>query len=287
MKQRVITAAVLLALLAVVVWQIYTPLFIIVIAFLSAVASNEIMKCAKVSNKFILVFGTALGAYIPFTSSENIMSPWINSAKWGNIISFVPPAALIAIVVIAFCLAMIFDYKNTKFEDVAVSVVASVLVPYGFAMFGALRDFYGYRSPVGVYLIFYGLICALGTDTGAQLGGMAFGKHKLCPNISPKKTVEGAVCGVVFGFFLNMIALLLYNRFAYSTLDRKFVLTLLFCAPFVGALSMMGDLTASVLKRNFDVKDFGKIFPGHGGVMDRFDSSLFTIPLTFVIVSIL
>lgn len=152
MKQRVITAAVLLALLAVVVWQIYTPLFIIVIAFLSAVASNEIMKCAKVSNKFILVFGTALGAYIPFTSSENIMSPWINSAKWGNIISFVPPAALIAIVVIAFCLAMIFDYKNTKFEDVAVSVVASVLVPYGFAMFGALRDFYGYRSPVGVYL---------------------------------------------------------------------------------------------------------------------------------------
>ncbi|WP_177918814.1 phosphatidate cytidylyltransferase [uncultured Eubacterium sp.] len=287
MKQRVITAAVLLALLAVVVWQIYTPLFIIVIAFLSAVASNEIMKCAKVSNKFILVFGTALGAYIPFTSSENIMSPWINSAKWGNIISFVPPAALIAVVVIAFCLAMIFDYKNTKFEDVAVSVVASVLVPYGFAMFGALRDFYGYRSPVGVYLIFYGLICALGTDTGAQLGGMAFGKHKLCPNISPKKTVEGALCGVVFGFFLNMIALLLYNRFAYSTLDRKFVLTLLFCAPFVGALSMMGDLTASVLKRNFDVKDFGKIFPGHGGVMDRFDSSLFTIPLTFVIVSIL
>lgn len=287
MKQRVITAAVLLALLAVVVWQIYTPLFIIVIAFLSAVASNEIMKCAKVSNKFILVFGTALGAYIPFTSSENIMSPWINSAKWGNIIFFVPPAALIAIVVIAFCLAMIFDYKNTKFEDVAVSVVASVLVPYGFAMFGALRDFYGYRSPVGVYLIFYGLICALGTDTGAQLGGMAFGKHKLCPNISPKKTVEGALCGVVFGFFLNMIALLLYNRFAYSTLDRKFVLTLLFCAPFVGALSMMGDLTASVLKRNFDVKDFGKIFPGHGGVMDRFDSSLFTIPLTFVIVSIL
>lgn len=287
MKQRVITAAVLLALLAVVVWQIYTPLFIIVIAFLSAVASNEIMKCAKVSNKFILVFGTALGAYIPFTSSENIMSPWINSAKWGNIISFVPPAALIAIVVIAFCLAMIFDYKNTKFEDVAVSVVASVLVPYGFAMFGSLRDFYGYRSPVGVYLIFYGLICALGTDTGAQLGGMALGKHKLCPNISPKKTVEGALCGVVFGFFLNMIALLLYNRFAYSTLDRKFVMTLLFCAPFVGALSMMGDLTASVLKRNFDVKDFGKIFPGHGGVMDRFDSSLFTIPLTFVIVSIL
>ena len=82
MKQRVITAVVLLALLAVVVWQIYTPLFIIVIAFLSAVAANEIMKCAKVSNKFIVILGTAVGAIIPFTSSENIMQPWISAGKW-------------------------------------------------------------------------------------------------------------------------------------------------------------------------------------------------------------
>lgn len=286
MKQRVITAAVLLALLAVVVWQIYTPLFVIVFAFLSAVAANEIMKCAKVKNKFIVIFGTAVAAFIPFTSSDDIMRPWINSSTWGNFISILPPAALITVVVIVFFIAMIFDYKETKFEDVAVSTVASVLVPYGFAMFGALRDHYNYRSPIGVYLIFYGLICALGTDTGAQLGGMAFGKHKMAPNISPKKTVEGAICGIITGFFLNMIALLLYNRFAASTLDRRFVITLLICAPFVGAFSMMGDLTASVLKRNFDVKDFGKIFPGHGGVMDRFDSSLFTVPLTFVIVSV-
>lgn len=286
MKQRVITAAVLLALLAVVVWQIYTPLFVIVFAFLSAVAANEIMKCAKVKNKFIVFFGTAVAAFIPFTSSDDIMRPWINSSTWGNFISILPPAALITVVVIAFFIAMIFDYKETKFEDVAVSIVASVLVPYGFAMFGALRDHYNYHSPVGVYLIFYGLICALGTDTGAQLGGMAFGKHKMAPNISPKKTVEGAVCGIITGFFLNMIALLLYSRFAASTLDRRFVIALLVCAPFVGAFSMMGDLTASVLKRNFDVKDFGKIFPGHGGVMDRFDSSLFTVPLTFVIVSV-
>lgn len=286
MKQRVITAAVLLALLAVVVWQIYTPLFVIVFAFLSAVAANEIMKCAKVKNKFIVIFGTIVAAFIPFTSSESIMRPWFSEEVWGNFISILPPGALIAVVVIAFFVAMIFDYKETKFEDVAVSVVASVLVPYGFAMFGALRDYYNYRSPVGVYLIFYGLICALGTDTGAQLGGMALGKHKLCPNISPKKTVEGAVCGVITGVFLNVIAFLLYNRFAHSTLDRSFVITLMVCAPFVGVFSMLGDLTASVLKRNFDVKDFGKIFPGHGGVMDRFDSSLFTVPLTFVIVSV-
>lgn len=286
MKQRVITAVVLLALLAVVVWQIYTPLFIIVIAFLSAVAANEIMKCAKVSNKFIVILGTAVGAIIPFTSSENIMQPWISAGKWSHFISIVPPLAFAVIVIIAFFLAMIFDYEHTKFEDVAVSIVASIAVPYGFSMFGMLRDVYDYKAQLGVYLIFYGLICALGTDTGAQLGGMALGKHKLCPNISPKKTVEGAVCGVITGVFLNVIALLLYNRFASSTLDRSFVITLMVCAPFVEVFSMLGDLTASVLKRNFDVKDFGKIFPGHGGVMDRFDSSLFTVPLTFVIVSV-
>ena len=170
MKQRVITAVVLLALLAVVVWQIYTPLFIIVIAFLSAVAANEIMKCAKVSNKFIVILGTAVGAVIPFTSSENIMQPWISAEKWSHFISIVPPLAFAVIVIIAFFLAMIFDYEHTKFEDVAVSIVASIAVPYGFSMFGMLRDMYDYKAQLGVYLIFYGLITALGTDTGAQLG---------------------------------------------------------------------------------------------------------------------
>lgn len=286
MKQRLITAGVLLALLAVVVWQIYTPLFIIVIAFLSAVASNEIMKCAKVSNKFIVILGTAVGAIIPFTSSSSIMCPWISEAKWGNFISTVPPLAFIVFIIIAFFLAMIFDYEHTKFEDVAISVVASIAVPYGFSMFAMLRDMYDYKTQLGVYLIFYGLIAALGTDTGAQLGGMAFGKHKMAPNISPKKTKEGALCGICTSFVLNVFAMLLFNKIAYAPLSKAMVTTLLIAEPFIAFLSMMGDLSASVLKRNFDVKDFGKIFPGHGGVMDRFDSSLFSIPLTYCVVEI-
>ena len=287
MKQRVITAAVLLAVLAVVVWQIYTPLFIAVIAFLSAVAANEIMKCAKVTNKFILIFGTAMGSVIPFTSSESIMMPWIIGEKWGRLISLLPGMTLPVIIIIAFFLAMIFDFEHTKFEDVAVSIVASIAVPYGFSMFGVLRDFYGFKSQLGVYLIFYALITALGTDTGAQLGGMAFGKHKMSPRISPKKTVEGAVCGVATSFALNAIAMALYSKLAYTPLPKELITALLVAEPFISFLSMMGDLSASVLKRNFDVKDFGKIFPGHGGVMDRFDSSLFSIPLTYCVVMII
>ena len=283
MKQRVITAVVLLALLAVVVWQIYTPLFVIVIAFFSAVAANEIMKCAKVSNKFILCSGTAFAFCVPFFASAHILEPLVSTPQWALVINKVPNIVFVIVLTLAFFLAMLKEYSHTKFEDVAVSFIASVVVPYGFSIFVRLRDIDGYKTQIGVYLIFFGLISALGTDTGAQLGGMAFGKHKMSPNISPKKTVEGAVWGVITGFALNLIAMLLYNHFADSPLTQTQAIVLMCVEPLIGVMSMMGDLSASVLKRNFGVKDFGKIFPGHGGVMDRFDSSLFTLPLTYCV----
>lgn len=282
MKQRVITAIVLLAVLAVVVWQINTPLFVAVIAFLATVAANEIMKCAKVKNKFIVVLGTAFAAAVPFFASAKVLLPFVDSEYWGSFISAVPNVAFVILLVLVFLLAMLKGYAHTKFEDVAISVFASVLVPYGFSVFVRLRDMFD-NEQFGIYLIFFGLICALGTDSGAQLGGMAFGKHKMSPNISPKKTVEGAICGVIFALILNAVAVVLYNVFAEVKLETSTIVTLLVCSMPISFMGMMGDLSASVLKRNFGVKDFGKIFPGHGGVMDRFDSSLFTIPLTYVV----
>ena len=286
MKQRVITAVVLLALLAVVVWQIYTPLFIAVIAFLSAVAANEIIKCAKVQNKFLIAAGTVVGFIVPLFSSASVLEP-VPTEVWGAIISAVPTTVFVIAIVIVLLLSMLREYSITKFEDVAITFFAGIVVPYGFSTFGRLRDIAGFREQIGVYLIFYGLIAALGTDTGAQLGGMAFGKHKMCPNISPKKTVEGAVSGVITGVVLNAVAMVLYNKFGVQHLDKTTMITLMVCAQFVSFMSMMGDLSASVLKRNFGVKDFGKIFPGHGGVMDRFDSSLFTVPITYCIAAFL
>ena len=217
MKQRVITAVVLLALLAVVVWQIYTPLFVIVIAFLSAVAANEIMKCAKVSNKFILCAGTAFAFCVPFFASAHILEPLVSTPQWALVINKVPNIVFVIVLTLAFFLAMLKEYSHTKFEDVAVSFIAS------------------------------------------------------------------AVCGVITGFALNLIAMLLYNHFADSPLTQTQAIVLMCVEPLIGVMSMMGDLSASVLKRNFGVKDFGKIFPGHGGVMDRFDSSLFTLPLTYCV----
>ena len=283
MKQRVITGAVLLALLAVVVWQIYTPIFVIVFSILSAIAANEIMKCAKIKNKFIVLLGTIVAFIIPYFSSASILEPIISTEMWFKISGFIPKFVWVTVIILAYFLAMLKDYANTKFEDVAVAIVASLIVPAVFSIFGILRDISGFGNQLGIYFIFYALICALATDTGAQLGGMAFGKTKMSPNISPKKTVEGAVCGIIFSIILNAVAVVLYNKFATFALTRTQASAVLIAAPFISFMGMMGDLTASVLKRNFDVKDFGKIFPGHGGVMDRFDSSMFTLPLAYCV----
>ena len=282
MKQRVITAVVLLALLAVVVWQINTPVLVLVIAFLAAVAANEIMRCAKVENTFIRVVATGYAACVPFFASAKALTPWVSQAVWGKVIGAVPGVVYLIALVLVLLLAMLKGYAYTTFEDVAVSVFAGALVPFGFSVFIRLRDMFQIEQ-FGIYLIFYGLICALATDSGAQLAGMAFGKHKMSPNISPKKTVEGAIGGLIFSLILNAVAMILYNRLADFKMDEFAVTVLLAACLPVSFLGMMGDLSASVLKRNFGVKDFGKIFPGHGGGMDRFDSSMFTLPVTYAL----
>lgn len=282
MKQRVITAVVLLALLAVVVWQINTPVLVLVIAFLAAVAANEIMRCAKVENTFIRVVATGYAACVPFFASAKALTPWVSQAVWGKVIGAVPGVVYLIALVLVLLLAMLKGYAYTTFEDVAVSVFAGALVPFGFSVFIRLRDMFQIEQ-FGIYLIFYGLICALATDSGAQLAGMAFGKHKMSPNISPKKTVEGAIGGLIFSLILNAVAIILYNRLADFKMDEFAVTVLLAACLPVSFLGMMGDLSASVLKRNFGVKDFGKIFPSHGGVMDRFDSSMFTLPVTYAL----
>lgn len=282
MKQRVITAVVLLALLAVVVWQINTPVLVLVIAFLAAVAANEIIRCAKVENTFIRVVATGYAACVPFFASAKALTPWVSEAVWGKVIGAVPGVVYLIALVVVLLLAMLKGYAYTTFEDVAVSVFAGALVPFGFSVFIRLRDMFQIEQ-FGIYLIFYGLICALATDSGAQLAGMAFGKHKMSPNISPKKTVEGAIGGLIFSLILNAVAMILYNRLADFKMDEFAVTVLLAACLPVSFLGMMGDLSASVLKRNFGVKDFGKIFPGHGGVMDRFDSSMFTLPVTYAL----
>ena len=240
------------------------------------------MKCAKVENTFIRVVGIIFSACFQLFASAKVLEPWVSASIWGKVIDAVPNIIYIIILCLVFFLAMLKDYAYTTFEDVSVSIFASVAVPFGFSIFIRLRDMY-VDEQFGIYLIFYALICALATDTGAQLMGMAFGKHKMAPNISPKKTVEGAFGGLIFSMVLNAVALTLYNKLAVNVIPQNMATLLLAMVLPTSFMGMMGDLSASVLKRNFEVKDFGKIFPGHGGVMDRMDSSLFTLPVTYAI----
>ena len=139
--------------------------------------------------------------------------------------------------------------------------------------------------PGGVYMVWLIFISSWICDTCAYLSGMALGKHKLTPVLSPKKSVEGAVGGVLGSALVGAL-------FGYVLLNRSFAgqnmtsLSALICGA--GAvISQIGDLSASGIKRNHGIKDYGKLIPGHGGVMDRFDSVLFTAPIIYYLAILL
>lgn len=132
---------------------------------------------------------------------------------------------------------------------------------------------------MGAYTVWLIFLCSWGCDTCAYCVGVLFGKHKMAPKLSPKKSVEGAVGGVAGAALLAVI-----YGFVFKSAMGIENTTIWFMAGIcaVGALiSMVGDLTASAIKRNYDIKDYGKLIPGHGGILDRFDSVIFTAPIIF------
>lgn len=132
-----------------------------------------------------------------------------------------------------------------------------------------------------VWLIF---LSSWGCDTCAYCAGMLLGKHKMAPKLSPKKSVEGGIGGIIGAALLGALFAVLMNRFADASAD-PFSYALICGAG--GAISQVGDLAASAIKRNYDIKDYGKLIPGHGGVLDRFDSVIFTAPVIYYLATLL
>lgn len=131
----------------------------------------------------------------------------------------------------------------------------------------------------GIYLVWLIFISSWICDTCAYCAGMAFGKHKLAPVLSPKKSVEGAIGGVLGS---ALVGALFAWIFLYPETESADVIWIVGVISAVGAvISQVGDLSASAIKRNHEIKDYGKLIPGHGGVMDRFDSVLFTAPIIY------
>ena len=131
----------------------------------------------------------------------------------------------------------------------------------------------------GVYLAFLIFICSWGCDTCAYCVGVLIGKHKMAPVLSPKKSIEGAVGGVVGTALLTVLYCSVFKD--QMGLDTRSIVVLAVISAVAALISMVGDLTASAIKRNYDIKDYGTLIPGHGGIMDRFDSMMITAPIIY------
>jgi phosphatidate cytidylyltransferase len=165
------------------------------------------------------------------------------------------------------------------FSSVASLFTAVLYITVGFLAISLLR----YHTEAGKYLYLLVFIAPWVTDTFAYFTGRFFGRHKLIPEISPKKTVEGAIGGTFFGI-LSFIVFGLIMQLSFGYAPNYLVLGV--SGALCAFISQIGDLIASLIKRERGVKDYGSIFPGHGGVMDRFDSVLATAPLLYAIFSI-
>lgn len=204
---------------------------------------NKGIKPNKILSYILIII--LYGAHALVHSDFDILSPWI----------FIATAS-----------TMIWGWKIEQVtnEDVISTIIGLIyLVWFPYHVILVSESNYNML----VWIIF---IAAFGSDSMAYFTGYAIGKHKLCPNLSPKKTIEGAVGGAVGAGILSGI-------FAYFTMNDILV-EIIILGTFVGILSQAGDLSASAFKRKMGIKDYGHLIPGHGGIMDRFDSIIFVAP---------
>ena len=186
-------------------------------------------------------------------------------------------AVSIVMSLLVFMFNYVFRFPEFKAGQVMAAYFELIYAPVLLSFLYIIRE--GFEH--GNYLVWLVFLCSWGSDTCAYAVGVLFGKHKMTPKLSPKKSIEGAVGGVVG-------AALLFGLYTYYVINPfsagQFRLNLgsAMCLGAVGALvSMIGDLAASAIKRDHDIKDYGKLIPGHGGIMDRFDSVIIAAPLIF------
>ena len=171
---------------------------------------------------------------------------------------------------------MVLNHAHISFTDVAVSMLGTVYVTVSLMHIYLLRTL-----PNGKIYLWLPFIIAWLTDTFAYFTGVFFGKHKLIPSVSPKKTVEGSLGGIAGAIVTVIVYQLVCSRIA--GFEPDYVMGVVM-AVVCSVASQFGDLAASCIKREHGIKDFGSIMPGHGGVMDRFDSVIYISPLVFMFV---
>ncbi len=266
MKTRLISAAVLLPIFLIVIYALPSIVFAILIALFCGIASFELLRGTGLVHHSRLLIYTALAAMlIPIWCYFEM--PY----AWGML--------GLLVFVIALFTEMMVDHVKIRLEALSLCLLAGLLIPY---LMSALVRIQIQR--MGNYWIMIPLILAFLPDSGAYFAGTFFGRHKLAPVISPKKTVEGVVGGVL----VSVLGMLIYG-----------VVVQLFCARQVnyiyalvygvaGAVAaVIGDLCFSAIKRQTGIKDYGNLIPGHGGILDRFDSMILVAPMAEALIELL
>ena len=292
MKDRIITGLILAAvLIPIVSIEIFLELFLVVMSLFVLIASHELIQMYESKKKFQILpkIGISLLTLATFFSVGGVLgSGNHNPLEANGALSITIP--LITLVLLSF-LVLFRDFNG---EDAGKALTIVNYVGLGAASIVILRF-------LGVRFIVYLFLITSATDIFAYLFGIKFGKHKMIPHISPKKSWEGAIAGTIFATVLASSFALFYGYVFYpgtwlgDMLNRTGELTLLdnfsslgenyslwvqalIIVPvtFLGSIfAQIGDLVASRLKRTYNIKDFGTILPGHGGLLDRFDSVLF------------
>lgn len=272
MKTRIITGTVATCLFLPICFFSEYVIFPIVIGLLCMIGVYEMAKCLGFDKKLVItipMYIIALGLpifryYISYVFKSSITA------------SFLTCAMLLFFGMLIYVLSYVMLKKNTVNVSEMLTFYALFVYIVGcFSSIVLVR--YGNKGGYLYMLVFLGAwIC----DTFAYFTGKFFGKHKLIPEISPKKTVEGSIGGIVF----TVISFVIFGLIVNLGFDASIsYIKLCIFAVVLSIVSQFGDLIASTVKRQYDIKDYGNLFPGHGGILDRFDGVMLTAPTLFIL----
>ena len=272
MLKRIITSIVAAAVFLPFLIFSNTWAFPIAMAICSFLGCYEMLTCiGKNKNAFLAIPSSLLAIACPLA----VRFCYLNCISFDKFLKLALGVALIAALYV-FAVA-VFDNKKTVVTDASLIYMSCFYIIAAFSAVVYLHDYIQLGNMI--YLLTF--ICAWTTDIFAYFTGRVLGKHKLIESVSPKKTVEGAIGGVVF----CVIAMLVFGLVV-ENITGEFkanYLVLAISGVFISVVSQIGDLVMSVIKRHFGIKDYGKLFPGHGGILDRFDSVLaVSIMLAFI-----
>ncbi len=268
MKQRIISGATLVAFVAaIVIFNSSFPYALnIVLSLVSAFGVWELISALGIQQRHFLAWpSVAIALVLPFCPNF-----------------FYFQLAFYVYTLLIFT-GLLFHHQEVSFRELGVIYSMSLLIPWALRTLVSIRNLE--NDGHGMFYVIITIAAAWVADAGAFFVGSFLGKHKLCPNISPKKTIEGAIGG----FVVNILAMLLFG-YVFQTYYQGTVTLNYWVLAVIGAggalTSILGDLSFSLIKRSCHIKDFGQVIPGHGGILDRFDSVIFVSPFVFLFVSV-